>query len=72
MGFAVSRQLGGAVARNRARRRIREAYRATRAAAPPDVGLIVIGKARALTAPFETLIQELRAALASIPRRGPA
>src|SRR5438309_803898 len=34
VGFAVSRQVRRAVAKNRVRRRLREAYRATRAAAP--------------------------------------
>src|SRR5262249_31353201 len=33
VGFAVSRQVGGAVKRNRVRRRLREAYRAARDAA---------------------------------------
>jgi ribonuclease P protein component len=69
VGFAVSRQLGGAVDRNRARRRLREAYRASRDAAPRDVQLIVIGKRAALTTAFGVLTHELRSALASIPRR---
>ena len=34
VGFAVSRQVRSAVERNRVRRRLREAYRATRQAAP--------------------------------------
>ncbi len=69
-GFAVSRQLGTAVQRNRARRRIREAYRATRTAAPAGVDLVVIAKRRALTQRFAALSDELREALASIPRSG--
>lgn len=66
-GFAVSRQLRSAVQRNRARRRMREAYRAARAAAPAAVDLVIIGKRRALTDRLETLTEELTGALASIP-----
>jgi ribonuclease P protein component len=66
-GFAVSRQLQNAVQRNRARRRLREAYRATRDAAPAHVELVVVGRPAALTAPFESLATQLRGALAAIP-----
>src|SRR5438132_9792171 len=38
-GFAVSRQIRGSVQRNRARRRLREAYRAMRSAAPTHAAL---------------------------------
>ena len=43
-GFTVSRQVRGAVARNRVKRRLREAYRATRDAAPLRASLVVIGR----------------------------
>ncbi len=66
-GFAVSRQVRRAVDRNRARRRLREAYRATRAAAPPNAALVIIGKPAVLREPFKALATEMRAALASIP-----
>ena len=67
VGFAVSRQVRRAVAKNRVRRRLREAYRATREAAPARATLVVIGKPAALSAPFVTLAGELRGALAAIP-----
>jgi ribonuclease P protein component len=67
VGFAVSRQLRNAVQRNRARRRLREAFRATRAAAPACAALVIIGRPAALTAPFESLLGQLRQALAAIP-----
>ena len=67
VGFAVSRQVRRAVAKNRVRRRLREAYRATREAAPPRATLVVIGKPTALTEPFETIARQLRGALAAIP-----
>jgi ribonuclease P protein component len=66
-GFAVSRQIRGAVQRNRARRRLREAYRMVRAAAPERVALVIIGRPGALREPFAALTTELRGALAAIP-----
>jgi ribonuclease P protein component len=66
VGFAVSRRLKRAVDRNKIRRRLREAYRAARSAAPEAVAVIVIGKQRALDLEFATLVGELRGALASM------
>jgi ribonuclease P protein component len=66
-GFAVSRQLKNAVQRNRARRRLREAYRASRDAAPPGTALVIVGRPAALTAPFAALAAQLRGALAAVP-----
>src|SRR6266436_1312645 len=68
VGFAVSRQVRRAVDRNRVRRRLREAYRATREAAPACGALVVIGKPSALRAPFKTLADEMRGALAALTR----
>jgi ribonuclease P protein component len=65
-GFAVSRQLKSAVQRNRARRRLREAYRAARDSAPAGVALVVVGRPAVLTEPFPALAGQLRGALASI------
>lgn len=65
----MSRQIRGAVARNRARRRLREAYRMTREAAPATAALIVIGRPAVLKAPFPVLLAELREALGAVPRR---
>jgi ribonuclease P protein component len=67
VGFAVSRKLGNAVQRNRARRRLREAYRATRASAPLHAALVIIGRPAVLTAPFQALVDQLRQALAAVP-----
>jgi len=66
-GFAVSRQLKNAVQRNRARRRLREAYRASRDAAPARAALVIVGRPGALIEPFATLVTQLRGALAAIP-----
>lgn len=66
-GFAVSRQLRHAVDRNRVRRRLREAYRAARAAAPARATLVIIGRPAALGASFDALVGQLRSALGAIP-----
>jgi ribonuclease P protein component len=69
----VGRQVRGSVRRNRARRRLREAYRAARAAAPPTGALVAIARARALEESFGKLVAEMRTALASVPGpRAPA
>jgi ribonuclease P protein component len=72
VGFAVSRQLRLAVQRNRARRRLREAYRAARDAAPARADLVVIARPAVLREPFPTLLGQLRHALAAIPGARPA
>jgi ribonuclease P protein component len=66
-GFAVSRQVRGAVGRNRARRRLREAYRAERSQAPVDVRMMVIAKAPVLEMPLARIREEMRQALSAIP-----
>ncbi len=66
-GFAVSRQVRTAVQRNRARRRLRAAYRAVRDAAPANVALVIIAKPGVLREPFPALVDQMRLALAAIP-----
>jgi ribonuclease P protein component len=68
VGFAVSRQLRNAVKRNRARRRLREAWRRARSAAPDRVALVIIGRPAALTKEFNDLVAELHGALGGISR----
>lgn len=69
VGFAVSRQVRGSVKRNRARRRLREAYRASREAAPANVDLVIVGRPSSLNAGFASLVTEVRGALTAIPGR---
>jgi len=69
-GFAVGRQIRGAVQRNRTRRRLREAYRAARDTAPAHVDIIAIGRPPALTVALGTLIEDMRAAFRSIATPG--
>jgi ribonuclease P protein component len=60
VGFAVSRQVRGAVARNRVRRRIREAYRQILPQMPVDVAVILIARPSAATRAFPDLVEDLR------------
>ena len=70
VGFTVSRQLGGAVERNRVRRRLREMVRMSAAAGTgglsPGHDYVFIARRAALAAPFGEMIRELHAALSRI------
>jgi ribonuclease P protein component len=64
LGFTVSRKVGGAVARNRARRRLRAAADAVMPAhAAPGRDYVVIGRAGTIRRPFDALKGDLEAAL---------
>ena len=70
VGFAVGRRLGGSVVRNRARRRLREAYRRQQGLAPiSGVRLCFIARQGALTNPFDELIDAMGRALTQTGRR---
>ncbi len=69
-GFAVSRQLRGAVDRNRARRRLREAYRHHQAALPHGVQVVFIARPAALTRPFRDLLGEMERTVEALARAG--
>ena len=59
LGFTVSTKLGGAVQRNRMRRRLREAYRLNEDRFRPGIDLVIVARAKAATAPFPALQKEL-------------
>lgn len=73
VGFTVTKKLGNAVVRNRAKRRLREAARlllgdagaegAPAAAAPEGWDLVLIGRDATATRPFADLVGDLRGAL---------
>lgn len=60
IGFITSRRVGGAVARNRVRRRLREIVRPDRAALPVGCWLALIARSRAADAAFSELRGEWR------------
>jgi ribonuclease P protein component len=59
VGFTVSRALGGAVERNRIRRRIREAVRLRRPANAPAVDVVINPKKSVLRVEFMELLLEV-------------
>lgn len=72
IGFTVSRALGGAVQRNRMRRRLREAVRLNRPESTPDVDVVINPKKVVLTAEFESLVNEVRRAFVVIEKKAAA
>jgi len=71
LGVTVSRKIGGAVTRNRVKRRIREAFRRHPQHLLPDHDLVVIAKPGAEDLPLGEIVRELSAVLAprpSVPR----
>ncbi len=67
VGFTVSRKVGGAVVRNRARRRLRQAAERVmpdQAAGARDY--VLIGRRTTIGRPFEDLVADLETALARL------
>lgn len=67
LGIAATRKLGNAVARNRAKRLVREAFR--RADVPAGLDIVVIPRLDILDAEFRTLEAEFRYAVRRLARR---
>ena len=73
LGIVASRRLGGAVMRNRAKRRIREVFRQreTQARASehrPAIDLVVIARREVATAPYAEIEKEFVAAIGRLRR----
>ena len=70
VGYTASRRIGNAVARNRAKRRLRAAVaHVMPASAQCGCDYVVIARAATLTRPFDVLIGDLAAALARVGAR---
>jgi ribonuclease P protein component len=69
VGFTVGRALGGAVERNRMKRRLREAVRMSWPAQAPDADIVINPKKTVLKVEFETLLNEVRRAFAVIEEK---
>jgi ribonuclease P protein component len=74
VGFTVSSKLGGAVARNRMRRRLREVYRLNEPTLAPGFDIVVVARHSTAEAPFGELSRDFvrlcRAVGASARRSG--
>jgi ribonuclease P protein component len=68
-GFTVSRMLGGAVKRNRMKRRLREAVRQHRQKATVAADVVINPKKALLTAEFREISRQVEAAFAVIQRK---
>lgn len=62
VGFTVGRVLGGAVQRNRMKRRLREAVRLTRPAETVAADVVINPKKSLLTADFKDVTKEVKRA----------
>ena len=69
IGFTVSRALGGAVQRNRMKRRLREAVRLTRPPASPSADVVINPKKTLLTADFAAVVNEVNRAFVVIEEK---
>ena len=69
VGFTVGRTLGGAVARNRMKRRLREAVRLTRPTAGANVDVVINPKKSLLAADFSAVLDEVARAFTVIEQK---
>jgi len=68
VGFTVGRPLGGAVERNRIKRRLREAVRLRRSALPSAVDIVINPKKSVLTLEFAVVLEEVGRAFDAIAK----
>jgi ribonuclease P protein component len=59
VGITVTRKVAGSVGRNRIRRRVREAFRRSRAELPPGLELVFVAKQDALQASWQEILEEV-------------
>jgi ribonuclease P protein component len=66
LGVAATRKIGGAVSRNRAKRRMREIFRTS--SIPAGLDLVVVARRELIDAPWPAVEGEFRALLGRLRR----
>ncbi len=69
IGITATRKLGGAPARNRAKRRVREAFRRLRPGLPEGLDLVVVARAALLERPAARVAEDLETAVRAAVER---
>ncbi len=70
IGFTASRRVGGAVQRNRAKRRLREAVRAVlENSARENFDYVIIARKAVLSRPFDAVLDDLKIAVTRLHKR---
>lgn len=66
VGITVSKKLGCAVVRNRARRRLRECYRLNEHLLRPGFDVVIVARSRCIDVPFSKLQSSFRTAAEAV------
>jgi len=69
IGFTASKKVGNAVARNRAKRRLREALRMAAAKEPPKGDIVLIARPSTLDRPWLNLVKDIETGLQRLNQR---
>jgi ribonuclease P protein component len=69
LGITVTRKFGNAVARNRARRLLREAFRLSAGSVPPGIDLVFIPKRAASITGLSAVLEEWRGVASNLERQ---
>jgi ribonuclease P protein component len=60
LGVTVSKKVGGAVARNRVKRMVREAFRRQKKSFPPGIDVVFVAKRAAADVAFVRVVEEIK------------
>lgn len=66
LGITVSKKIGGAVERNRAKRRIREVFRATLPSLKQNIDICVVARGRLLTSRYDKVLHDFDSAASEL------
>lgn len=66
LGITAGKKVGNAVLRNRAKRRIRELFRATQPQIERGADICIVARSAAVTAPYEKLVRDFKSAMGEL------